>query len=159
MVGDNMRRKIIIIGILISLFIGAWLLYSALQPPVWIGESSDAKWKAVYDRSFIPKDIWEGTLIWNEEDQVTVTFYQHYLNGQQITGQDSSTLNEINKLNETNKLNKYSFVRGEQRTKSDDLKIVIGWKQNNGEEQIEEITLKPRKRLLFIPKIKQYTGM
>ncbi|MDG5789065.1 hypothetical protein QA612_16530 [Evansella sp. AB-P1] len=92
----------------------------------------------MYEKDSVhPKGIWNGTLYWNDEAEITLTFFQHYVNDKLVTGTSDTSL-----FQKTTGKN-FSFISfGEKREKEDELSIVFGWKDSrNGEEQIEEIKL------------------
>ncbi|WP_054950643.1 hypothetical protein [Numidum massiliense] len=140
-----MKKIFISVTIILSIVI-VWYIYSTYQSPIWVGETANGKWKAVYDEEMATKDTWQGHLYWQGEGEVTLTFIQYIINGRVGAGlEEGETMNE-------HITDKYNFASVSQpRLDSDIAELKFRWREND-EEHEEVIRLKPQKRLFVLPK-------
>ncbi|TCT15516.1 uncharacterized protein DUF4944 [Natranaerovirga pectinivora] len=135
----------IIFTIFIVLIVGL-LLNGLIRTPIWIGESSDGNWTAVYERVFRArnKEYWDGTLYWNGDNNVRLKYTQFYVNGELHAGVNDPSRGQERLLNEA------SFVAlGQREDKGNELKVALGWRHSGNEDlQEEEIILKRKRRFL-----------
>ncbi|WP_025025674.1 DUF4944 domain-containing protein [Caldalkalibacillus mannanilyticus] len=128
--------------ITIALFIvlGCWVIYSFFQAPVWNGESKNNKWKVAYYQDHSYKDTWEGILYWNGHGEVILKSLLFMVEGEVI----------IARSNNDAITDKLSFIAlGERLNEKSEVKVVITWLDNENEEVVDDIIIKPHKKLIF----------
>ncbi|WP_071458649.1 hypothetical protein [Bacillus massilinigeriensis] len=138
------NKKILFIPIL---FIGSliiWIFYSVKQPPNWIGQSDNGKWKTNFTSQWnSPKGYWDGEIYYNDEKDTKVQKVSLIRNGTVIhdwDGNEPITKGEsFEYLTTTETLNK-----------EEEYVLEIGWKDTNGIHK-EVVTLSPKQRYFVLP--------
>ncbi|WP_025025961.1 hypothetical protein [Caldalkalibacillus mannanilyticus] len=133
---------------IIALFIalGCWVIYSFFQAPIWKGESKNNKWEATYYQDLSYKDTWEGVLYWNGHGEVVLKFLQFMVDDKAI----------IERSNNDTITDKLSFIAlGERLNEKSEVKVVITWLDNENKEVVDDIIIRPHKRLFIFPNFKK----
>lgn len=120
-------------------------MISINQPPEWEGTSSSGFWTTTFEDENSPKGYWNGFLIWNGVESVTVSRVSLTRNGIEIHGLEPGvTLN-------TNTSYNYLTTTNTFDNKNDKYILTIHW--NDKEDQhLEKIHLSPKTRYFVFPK-------
>ncbi|TCK90553.1 hypothetical protein EDC19_2322 [Natranaerovirga hydrolytica] len=137
-------QYIIVISILLIL-IG--IIHAIVTAPIWVGKTDDGNWTIVYEK--VSNDlgsIWEGTLYWNGEEDVSLNYYQFYVNGSLRAGERNPSME-----NQVEISDEYSFIYGHRTyDSSDHITLNLRWRPlGETTDTTEEVVLKRRYR--YIP--------
>ncbi|WP_121663691.1 hypothetical protein [Metabacillus litoralis] len=138
------NKKIIYSIAVLLLCLVSWIIYSLNQPPEWEGSSQNKDWKTMFKDELSPKGFWNGSLMWNGKETVTVSSVLLTKNRSEVHSVDSKVVLEKGQT--------YNYLTTTEmiENKEDEVLLTIIWNDKNGSHE-EVIRLEPKVRYFVIP--------